>query len=181
MSNFDSNTWFRISDPDDILSLVGTYLFEQHDTEGTAFMRISNDTDPEQLWQIWTYDSEHFVLRTAASGSEGYLGTQIGTSIESSENTGDTIPYVASSGRSDESSLWRINPWGDGTFFMLNDANGTDWHMYIESNGLLAMTSNITESNSGQSFIFHEIDSIDNDDFSTIAVSLLVIFLTFYL
>jgi hypothetical protein len=62
----------------------------------------------------------------------------------------------------DNSMFWTITPWGDGTFFLANAANGTDWHLQVKSNSLLSMSSNITAPQSGQRFSFSEQGNIVN-------------------
>lgn len=71
----------------------------------------------------------------------------------------------------DDSMFWSISPWGDGTFYLANAANGTDWHLQVRSNSLLSMSSNITVPQSGQRFSFNEQAPIVNEPgFSTVAL-----------
>jgi hypothetical protein len=71
----------------------------------------------------------------------------------------------------DNSMFWTISPWGDGTFFFANAANGTDWHLQVKSNSLLAMSSNITAPQNGQRFSFNQQGPIVNKPgFSSVAL-----------
>jgi hypothetical protein len=51
--------------------------------------------------------------------------------------------------------FWSISPWGDGTFYLTNAANGTGWHLQDNSNSLLEMSSDIAAPQSGQRFTFN--------------------------
>lgn len=48
----------------------------------------------------------------------------------------------------DLSMYWAITPWGDGTYYMTNPVNGSDWHLNVAadntSNLLMDISSNIT-------------------------------------
>lgn len=72
----------------------------------------------------------------------------------------------------DDSILWRIPPRGDGAFYMTNAANGTDWHLMVKPGSLMAMSSNITEPQNGQSFSFNATGTINDARFSGVSVSL---------
>jgi hypothetical protein len=70
----------------------------------------------------------------------------------------------------DNSMFWAISPWGDGTFYLTNAANGTAWHLQDKSNSLMSMNSNITAPQIGQSFSFTEKGDINSTDFSTVSI-----------
>jgi hypothetical protein len=72
----------------------------------------------------------------------------------------------------DDSILWQISPWEDGTFYMTNAANGTDWHLMVKPGSLMAMSSNITELQKGQSFSFNATGTINDARFSGVNVRL---------
>lgn len=71
---------------------------------------------------------------------------------------------------SDNSMFWAISPWGDGTFYLTNAANGTEWHLNVKSNSLLSISSNITAPQSGQSFSFNEQGTINQAGFSSVSL-----------
>jgi hypothetical protein len=78
---------------------------------------------------------------------------------------------------SDESVFWSIEPWGDGTFYMVNEANGTDWHL-ANHNGGIILDSNITvpeggKPPGGQRWTLNPIENakIDDERFSSVEVS----------
>ncbi len=74
--------------------------------------------------------------------------------------------------RADESMFWKIGPRGDGSVYMVNAANGTDWRLELRLpvEEVLVMSSNIKGSQPGQGFFFNELDPIDDDRFSSVAV-----------
>lgn len=55
---------------------------------------------------------------------------------------------------------WSILPWGDGSFWMENGGNGSDWHLEKKGDGRLQISSNITKPQEGQSFIFKPLGKI---------------------
>jgi hypothetical protein len=55
---------------------------------------------------------------------------------------------------------------------MTNAANGTDRHLMVKPGSLMAMSSNITEPQNGQSFSFNATATINDARFSGVNVSL---------
>jgi hypothetical protein len=53
----------------------------------------------------------------------------------------------------------------------MNAANGTNWHLNVNSHDLMAMGSNITALQSGQSFAFNKLDPINDKRYSSVLVS----------
>ncbi|KAH6716057.1 hypothetical protein BKA61DRAFT_733863 [Leptodontidium sp. MPI-SDFR-AT-0119] len=68
----------------------------------------------------------------------------------------------------DDSMFWKISPWGHGTFYFTDGANGTAWHLSVKRNSLMAMTSNITTIQDSQRFSFKQMGTIDNMKYSSI-------------
>lgn len=108
-------------------------------------------------------------MRTKASGEEGFLGTMIS---DTEETQGNIVPRMIRANVSDDSIYWNISNWRDGTFYLANKANTTDWHLTRKGNSLAAMTSNITGDQPGQHFLFERISAINDKRFSTVAVGL---------
>ena len=71
---------------------------------------------------------------------------------------------------SDDSMFWNISPWGDGTFFFTNAANGTAWHLDVKPNSIMVMSSNITAPQDRQRFTFNQLRIIDDESFSSVVV-----------
>jgi len=85
-------------------------------------------------------------------------------------HTRKTVPLMTNASISDNSRFWQIEPWGDGSFFLSNAANGTEWHLEKKPNSLMAMSSNITAPQDGQRFSFKQLGQIQNGEFTTVAV-----------
>lgn len=175
MANFDSNRWYQllVKSASNVQSMDGSVLYDQG--KGSVFFKITNTSQPEQKWQLYTYNSSFHVLRTKGSGPDGYMNVYASVN----ETTpGGTVPAMFNSTLSDDSMFWQISPWGDGTFFLTNAANGTAWHLLVKSNSLMAMSSNITFPQDGQSFSFNPLGTIDDDRFSSINVHTLLLCLS---
>ena len=71
---------------------------------------------------------------------------------------------------SDASMFWAVSPWGDGTFYLTNAGNGTDWHLNNIQNGLLSMSSNITAPQNAQRFSFDKQGLINDIAFSSVSL-----------
>jgi hypothetical protein len=167
MANFDSNRWYQllVKSASNVQSMDGSVLYDNG--EGAVFFQLTNTSDPEQQWQLYPYNSSFYVLRTQASGPDSAM-TVFASDTETTP--GGTVPSMCNSTLSDGSTYWQISPWGDGTFFLTNAANGTAWHLLVKSNSLMAMSSNITLPQDGQSFSFNALGTIDDDRFSSINV-----------
>ncbi|KAG0646395.1 hypothetical protein D0Z07_7648 [Hyphodiscus hymeniophilus] len=162
MANFDTNSWYHLGARKS--SLAGTGLYDHG--KGAVFATGTNASDPQQLWQFFPYNSTYYVLRTKASGQFGYMSAAAGAN----ETTpGDTVPTMLNVTLADDSMFWTISPWGDGTFYFTNAANGTAWHLNVKPNGLLSMNSNITAPQTGQRFSYTQAGSIDNAAFSSVS------------
>ena len=173
MANFNSNTWYHIYfNEDNTTALMGSSLFNHTLQAGTTFFQSYNysNPDPAHQWQLnkVSSDPEFYVMRTKASGPDGFFATR----IKAEEDTqGNMVPRMIRGNVSDDSVYWLVSPWGDGSSFLSNKANKTDWHLTRKDNSLAAMTSNITGDKPGQHFLFEKISAIDDEQFSTVNVS----------
>jgi len=167
MANFDPNRWYQllVKSTSDAQSMDGTSLF--NNGGGAVFFQITNTSDAEQQWQLYPYNSSFYVLRTKASGPDSAMNV---FASDTESTPGGTVPAMHNFALSDDSKFWQISPWGDGTFFLTNAANGTAWHLLVKSNSLMAMSSNITLPQDGQSFSFNALGIIDDDNFSSLNV-----------
>jgi hypothetical protein len=170
MANFDINSWQQITiSGSERQSLDGSVLYTEG--QGSVFFQDTNVTRPEQQWQIYPFNSS-YVLRTQGSGPEGYMNVAAGVQ-DSSSTLGATVPDMRNSSLSGPSMFWQITPWGDGTFFFTNSANGSAWHLTLlppVPNSLMAMTSNITAPQSGQRFTFKKLGAINDERYSSVIV-----------
>ncbi|KAL2064059.1 hypothetical protein VTL71DRAFT_4553 [Oculimacula yallundae] len=122
MANFDSNHWHWIyqgSAPLEQQSqfLGGTSLYSNGTTGAVFFSEENEFHASEHLWQIYTFNTTYFVLRSKNSGPLGYLTTFL-TADDSTP--GRTRPRTTNASIADDSMLWQIKPWGGGTFWFEN-------------------------------------------------------------
>lgn len=164
MANFNSNQWYQLNvKAFTTLSMDGSTLYD-HGT-GSVFFQNTNTTLPGQQWQIYAFSSSTYVLRTKESGHDGYLGVAV---TYNGTTAGNTVPEMRNHTLSDNSMFWQITPWGDGTFFFTNSANGTAWHLDVLLSALMAMSSNITAPQDGQRYSFTTLGAINDQAFSTV-------------
>lgn len=143
----------------------GTPLYKKG--TGAVFFHTTNTSNPEEQWNFFPVGDGTYVLRTKASGPGGYLGA----AVNLNETTaGNTIPIMTNITLADNSIHWRINPWGDGTFWLRNGVNGTSWRLNVKEDSLMSMSSNITGDQPGQKFEFNALGTIGDQRFSTIGV-----------
>ncbi|KAH6711355.1 hypothetical protein BKA61DRAFT_610824 [Leptodontidium sp. MPI-SDFR-AT-0119] len=169
MANFASDHWHQIyigNSDGGGQSLAGTSLYNNSLTGAVFFSETNTTSNAEQLWQLYPFNSTYYVLRSKSSGPLGYLTVKRAPE----ENTpGRTVPLMTNASLADDSMFWRIEPWGDGTFFFTNAANGSAWHLQLKPNSLMAMSSNITTPpRDGQRFSFKQLGQIQNANFSTV-------------
>ncbi|KAG4432098.1 hypothetical protein IFR05_012427 [Cadophora sp. M221] len=169
MANFASDHWHQIyiGNSDGAgQSLAGTSLYNNSLTGAVFFSETNTTSNAEQLWQLYPFNSTYYVLRSKSSGPLGYLTVKRAPE----ENTpGRTVPLMTNASLADDSMFWQVEPWGDGTFFFTNAANGSAWHLQLKPNSLMAMSSNITAPpRDGQRFSFKQLGQIQNTNFSTV-------------
>jgi hypothetical protein len=128
----------------------------------------TNLTSPKFRWQIFPYNSSAVVLRCLDAGENMYLSTLYSAD---EEVAGKTRPYLARGDIVDKSAFWTIEPWGDGTWYMWNADNGTDYHLMKKGSGLLAMSGDTAPPQAGQRWTFAEIDEINDEKYSSVSVS----------
>ncbi|PVH95974.1 hypothetical protein DM02DRAFT_536219 [Periconia macrospinosa] len=168
MANFNNNVWYQVylnESKDE--SLNGTPLYARN--TGAAFVRTSKESDYEQYWQFYAVDSDYYVMRTRSGGPDAYLGAKL---KEEETTAGRSAPEMRRGNMTDDSALWKITPWGDGTFYLSNKQNKTDWHLgKRKDDSLLVMDSNVTGQQNGQRWSFLSRERIiDDSRYSTIKV-----------
>lgn len=171
MANFDTNQWYHIYyNQNKDTALMGSVLFNRTAQSGTTFFQTYDSSSPAHHWQFYllSTDPDFYALRTKDSGHEGFLATKYSAN---EETAGQTVPRMIRGNVSDDSVYWRVSPKGDGTFFLSNKANKTDWHLTRKQNSLGAMTSNITGDKPYQRFSFETISAINDQQYSTVEVS----------
>ncbi|KAH7374342.1 hypothetical protein BKA66DRAFT_572299 [Pyrenochaeta sp. MPI-SDFR-AT-0127] len=163
--SFDSNMWYQILAKRTGKTLLGTAPFSGDKSKGAVIMGTAAASGFSQRWQIYQINSTYWSLRTQEAGPDSWLGA-IYKSAETTE--GNTRPYMARGDIADTSAFWAINPWGDGTWYLSNAANGTNYRMNDKDGAVLAMSPNITAPQNGQRWHFKEITAINNEKYSSI-------------
>jgi hypothetical protein len=171
MASFDPNHWQKITNAglqsQAGKSMAGTPLFDQG--TGSVFFQDTNDTIMGQSWQIFPFNTSFYVLRTQKCGSNGFMNTRIAPS--NTQEFGFTVPHMRNNSISDDSMLWTISPWGDGTFSFSNAANGTDMNLMLKSDGMMVMmNSSDPGSQNAERFVIKQLSVVNDRSFSTIRV-----------
>ncbi|KAF2014184.1 hypothetical protein BU24DRAFT_211443 [Aaosphaeria arxii CBS 175.79] len=160
--DFRTNSWYRISSAASIKSqksMTGT----NHGAggEGIVSSAKSDNNLPTQQWQLYPVASSVFMLRTKASGPSGYLGT-------AKQMTSEKQIKAWISNSTNLSMLWRIEPWGDGTFHFSNVEDGAGYHLDLSDPSGVHMNKDIIQPQPGQAISFVRLDDIDDSAFSTV-------------
>ncbi|KAF2653231.1 hypothetical protein K491DRAFT_680723 [Lophiostoma macrostomum CBS 122681] len=171
MANFDKNQWHQLyTNQSDVMSLLGTNLYQDGKT-GSVFFNTTDTDDPRYRWQIFSINSTTYVIRNQDGGGTALLGTAY---APTEDYDGHTRGQMVKGNISDESVYWTITPWNDGTYYMVNEANGTNWHLG-NHNGIIILDSNITKAPDGtapgeQRWTLHPIENatINDSRFSSV-------------
>lgn len=170
MANFDSNHWYQIyvnERPD--WSFRGTGLSDEGKT-AIAYFEKTQAQEASNRWQIYSINSTTHVLRTQDGGPNAFLGT---TYEPHESSQGQTRAVMMSGVIADASVYWTVTPWGDGTFYLTNGANGTAWNLKKKpTDDFVTIDSKITEPSRGQRWNFNGIDHVfvNDDAFSSVEV-----------
>lgn len=90
MANFDKNKWYQLNvGGGTTQSMAGSPLFDHG--KGSVFFTFTNTSDPQQRWQLYSYNTTYYVLRSQASGPFGYMGVNVATDAST---PGNTVPSV---------------------------------------------------------------------------------------
>jgi hypothetical protein len=141
--------------------MKGTSLYNNGNT-GAVFLEAADFAKFGHQWQLFRVDEERYMLRSRDSVN----GTLAARYWDKEDTPGNTVPYVQKNA-TDNSMFWKFGSWGDGTFYLSNESNGTDWHLSKKSTGLI-MTSNITAPQPDQGWVISAVGVVDNPKFSTI-------------
>lgn len=158
----DSDSWYHITiagNPS--RSLAGTYPYIDEET-GLVAIASSDNSTYSQHWQLSSYNSSTYMLRTRASGAHGYL------TISSKNRTcKDATPIIYSSPEADESMLWTILPQADETYRLKIYVGGRICYVQTKENGIQMSSGNTPGSD--QSFALVRAGKINDTVFSAAA------------
>ncbi|KZM26884.1 uncharacterized protein EKO05_0011403 [Ascochyta rabiei] len=163
--NLDTNQWYSMYvNNDNRTSLLGTNLYNRAGTTGAVFFNNTNPDIATQRWQIYPINATAYVLRCKASGANGFIGTQ------PADAAGAITPLMLRGDVADNSVFWRFGSWGDGTWYLWNSANGTEFHFAARSDGLVTMDKNISAPQNKQRWGFDTLANIDDKAYSSVTL-----------
>lgn len=165
--DLDSNMWYVVYVGGPEQSLFGTDPYASSYSRGAVYFDFTNENSSNNRWQVFRLNSTTWTLRCSIGGPNAWLMA----SDTDEATTGKTRPMIARGDIADASVYWSISPWGDGTWYMTNAANGTGYHLNREDgNGTLSIDANITAPQNGQRWGFKEITEINDSRFSSVNV-----------
>lgn len=175
--NLDTNVWYQVNVTKlSGYSLAGNTLTDHDGTTGGAVLVTTDTTDDAQSWQFYPYNSSAYLLRSKGSGHDSYLSVTVeggGPSDPARDTLGDTVPQMAWYNVTEASMFWEVTPWGDGTYYLSNLANGSSWRLdALDDKRHMVLDSNITSAQSGEHFTFSSLSTIGNSLYSSYNVSL---------
>jgi hypothetical protein len=161
--NFDPNQWYSIF-VNGGKALSGTWLFNKNKTTGASLMKTRDESDGEQLWQVFQLNSTTWAMRSKGSGPVGFLKSKWNASEHS-----QIVPMMALGDIiTDTSALWTFNAWDDKTWKISNLANGTENR--LQENPLLAISADAPAPPRGQGWNYTAVKAIDDPRYSSVSV-----------
>ncbi|KAF2629328.1 hypothetical protein BU25DRAFT_389419 [Macroventuria anomochaeta] len=160
--NLDTNQWYSMYINNyNTSSMLSTSLYTRSGTAGAVFFNFTNHDSATQRWQIFPINSTTVVLRTKEGGANGFIGAQ------PADSNGEISPLMLRGDVADDSVFWQFGSWGDGTWYLYNSANGTDYHL-ANKNGQVRMDNNITAPQNLQRFSFDSVAAINDEAYSSV-------------
>jgi hypothetical protein len=164
----DSNRWYALYVNQNKSSTLGC-IYKPGSRSGAITLPSSAPSEEKQRWQIYPLNATTYVLRNQHGGPNTFLGAF----FEPKEIAeGQTRPRLARGDIADDTVYWTFGRWGDGTYWMSNGANGTDWHFNIATNNAMTMSRDIAAPQNGQRWGFEAVAVIDDPTFSSVDVRL---------
>ena len=167
----DKNQWYHLYvNGIKKRALIGTDLNSSGGTRGAVFFNTTDTAVNVQRWQIYPVtvnDTTVYTLRCKETGPNGFMGTGY---VDEEETEGKTRPMMLRGDIADNTVYWNFGSWGDGTWFLTNSANGTDYHLNKKAGNVVAMSPNVTAPQNGQRFGFAAIDRIDDEKYWSVNV-----------
>jgi hypothetical protein len=166
MATIDPNAWYHLSETR--VDAVGKPLANTLQLVGKDMRFGSNTT---QAWQFQPVDGivGRYLMRLSAAG----IGQQLSTCFRPDEVHPGKTGVCMNGTSGDNGQKWDIQPWGDGTFKMLNVANGTGYVLDVHPGNPPFMSSEI-ESNAAevkqpaQHWLLSSLRPVNDGAYSTI-------------
>jgi hypothetical protein len=160
----DSN-WYQIQlEQFPKLSMTGLKPAQGKDA-AAVFFQTTNTSSPAQKWQLSASRDSSYILRSQASAGNAYLSVRENNTAQ--EELGGLTAIIRDAQEVGPEALWTIEPFGDGFFHLQNLANGSDWRLFGQGEGLLAMNQNISVQQPNQSFNLTRLGAIQDENFQT--------------
>ena len=168
---FDSNTWYQITE-----GRVDNY----NETKFGSMLQIVSDNGTMAVWpanglSYWQFNpvdpktnTNRYALRCETTG----VGQQLGVCHNPLEvDNSRTQPCMRPSS-ADNSQMWDISNWGDGTFRFVNVGNGSDFVLDVHRGNPPYMSSNANldvsqEDEPAQRWLASSISKVNNIIYST--------------
>ncbi|ORY18948.1 hypothetical protein BCR34DRAFT_461119, partial [Clohesyomyces aquaticus] len=162
---FNINSWYRLTSAAAMtsqLSMVGTFPYLEG-SEGLVTYGSSDNSMPGQQWQFFPIGNSTYMLRTKSSGPTGLLSTKV-----VNDTNLQTIPRIYSASPPDCEMVWKVLPWGDGTFYVSNEVHGEERRLDFAGTGRMKMRGGIKQYQAAQAFSFVQLHDINDHAFSTV-------------
>lgn len=164
---FEANSWYRLSTAASMGRQLSLAVPSLPGHQGNLTHDVPDNDKPTEQWQLFPVEPSTFMLRSKASGSNAYLTTRY-----SNESRAKAVPQIHDGLKTDNSMLWRVLPWDDGTFYFSNVANGKFYHLEFTEMGVVDMSPNTTQPQPGQAFSFVKAGKINDLAFSSVKTPL---------
>lgn len=134
----DPNSWYHLKTGGaPVQFLAGTHPYIAGN-EGLISLSSLNDSSAAQKWQFLPQNSSTYLLRTKASGPNGYLATS-----GRNQPCENAIPIIYNISQVDETMLWNIQLNDDKTVQLKNNVPGRSCYLKLNEERL-QMSSNNT-------------------------------------
>lgn len=151
----DKNVWYVIKQIS-----TGNTLFAN---ETAAAFQGPDLQDPGQLWNIFPAGTGTYVLRT-------YRSSHIYLDVDTASTP--VVPYMTDFSRATNGTFWVITSWGNGGYYLTNQAIGVGWNMMLNDLTHLSFGKSDTVPKEAQNFGFEGYPlAINNVAYSSIDVS----------
>jgi len=158
MAVFDPNFWYQITE-----SRVGFNSSLQNNDAAVFFAKA--DREALQYWQLLPAQDGNFQIRNRAQGLHKQLSTcYVTEETDASRTRPCMLPATGA-----DAQKWAIDAWDDGTYKMINVANGTGYYMDCHPGNPLFMSSDVDNSppQPAQHWMFTSIGVINDGGYST--------------
>ena len=126
----DPNAWYQLTEPQvDFNSSL--------QLAGNGLVMAAAGENALQYWQIFPVSNGYYQVRNQAAG----LKSQLGACYAAQETDASRTQPCMLPGSGDDSQLWNITSWGDGTYRFVNVGNGTGYNMDRHPVGPMFMSS----------------------------------------